>query len=363
MNESKTHSILSASSANRWIACPPSAQINATRKDESSCGGLANEGTCAHMLCEHKLKQALKMKTTDPTENLDYYSIEMEDCAEVYRDFCMEILKSTPNGEMFVEQRVDFSDWAPSGFGTADCLIVGDETLTVIDFKYGVGIPVKAKDNPQLMCYALGALKQFENREIKNVRMIIFQPRIINTNEWTVKTSDLLEFAKNTLSPAAKKAINGKGEFKSGTHCRFCAIKSTCRERALSSLSILKYHKKEPEELTDEEIENVLLKADELISWATGVKDYALSRALEGKKYKGFSLKNGRSVRAYKNPDEVALILKQNGIEPFKSVLKKITEVEKEVGRKKAGEILDGQIEKKDGKPVLSKEEFKNENN
>ena len=159
------HAVLSASSSHRWLECPPSALQCAKVGDTTS--EFAMQGTDAHSLCEHKLKTALGQKSKDPTENLTFFDEEMADCSDMYAQYVMEQLAAAKqkckDPIVLIEQRLDFSKWVPQGFGTGDCVIVSDETLTVIDFKYGVGILVEAEKNPQMMCYALGALQLLES--------------------------------------------------------------------------------------------------------------------------------------------------------------------------------------------------------
>ena len=176
----KQHSVTSASSASRWIACPPSAKLCAAELDEYSA--FAAEGTDAHTLCEYKLLRMLGENQSDPTENLTYYDSQMEECAEAYVQYISELLKGIKetcrDPVVMVEQRLDFSRWVEGGFGTGDCVIVADGTLYVIDFKYGQGVLVEAKNNPQMMCYALGALNLFDDiYDIETISMTIFQPR------------------------------------------------------------------------------------------------------------------------------------------------------------------------------------------
>ena len=157
----KAHALLSASSSERWLHCPPSAKLNAAVTETPS--EYAAQGTDAHTLCEHKIKVALGMESKDPTENLTYYDEEMEQCADEYATYISELYSEVkdicPDPIVLIEQRLDFSRWVPEGFGTGDCLIVADGTLYVIDMKFGKGIEVSALENPQMMCYALGALE------------------------------------------------------------------------------------------------------------------------------------------------------------------------------------------------------------
>ena len=161
----KGHSILSASSSDRWLHCPPSARLCETYEDKGS--DYAAEGTDAHALCEYKLLKALGMEATDPTKSLDWYNAEMEDCATGYASFIMELLEDAKqtcsDPVVLIEQRVDFSRWVEQGFGTSDAILISDGTMHVIDYKHGLGILVCAEDNPQMKCYALGALELFDD--------------------------------------------------------------------------------------------------------------------------------------------------------------------------------------------------------
>ncbi len=233
------HAMLSASSAARWIACPPSAKLNAQIEDTGS--DFAREGTCAHELCEYKIRKMLDEDVKNPTENLDFYDSEMEECSENYAQYIAEILaevkKKCTDPITLVEQRLDFSKYVPDGFGTGDCVIVADDVLHVVDFKYGQGVEVSAENNPQMKLYALGALELFDSLyDITQIEMSIFQPRLNNISRCTITKTELLDWAENTLKPIAELAAKGEGEFKAGEHCRFCKVKATCRKRAECNL-------------------------------------------------------------------------------------------------------------------------------
>lgn len=350
------HALLSASSSHRWIACPPSAMLCAKEKDVLS--EYAKQGTDAHSLCEYKLKCLLGMETCDPTETLDFFDQEMADSADAYAQFVMEqvaegkeICKDTL---VLVEQKLDFSRWVPDGFGTGDCVIVADDTLRVIDFKYGVGVLVDAKNNPQMMCYALGALQMFESiYDISNIAMTIFQPRRDNVSTFVLSKEELLKWAEEVLSPAANLAAKGEGEFQAGNHCQFCNVKATCRKRAEYNLELARYDFAVPASLTDEEIEIVLSKADALTSWATDIKEYALQQALSGKAWNGWKLVEGRTNRKYINESAVAEKVKSAGFDPYDHKVLGITAMTKLLGKTKFEELLEGLIEKPQGKPTL----------
>lgn len=356
------HSDLSASGSNRWLHCPPSAKECAKLPDVSS--EYARQGTDAHTLCEYKVKKALGRKMKDPTEDLTFYNEEMEECASEYAQFIMESLSAAKehckDPLVLVEQRLDFSRWVPGGFGTGDCVIVADDTLMVIDFKYGLGVLVDAEKNSQMMCYALGALSLFDGiYDIKEVNMTIFQPRRENVSTASMTKEELLHWAETVLKPTAELAAQGKGEYKAGDHCRFCKLKATCRKRAEYNLELAKYDFVVPSTLEDEEIEIVLSKADELVNWAGEVKEYALQQALSGKSWKGWKLVEGRSNRRYVSEEAVAAKVEEAGYDPYEKKLLGITAMTKQLGKKKFDELLKGLIEKPQGKPVLVPESDK----
>lgn len=246
------HAFLSASSSGRWIACPPSARLCASKPDATS--PYAQQGTDAHSLCEYLLLTALSRNAKDPTEDLAYYDEEMQSCAESYRDFCLEQIadakKACADPFVSVEQRLNFSRWVPEGFGTGDCVIVSDGLLHIVDFKYGLGILVSAVKNTQLMCYALGAYDAFGSLyPIDRVKLSIFQPRREHFDTYEMPLSELLTWADEVLVPAARLAIEGNGDFKAGDHCQFCKVKATCRERANYNMELARYEFTNPDTL------------------------------------------------------------------------------------------------------------------
>ena len=351
------HAILSASSAARWIACPPSARLNAVKPDAPS--EYAIQGTEAHRLCEYKLRKALGEKVRDPTKNLSFYDSEMEECAEAYCQFVMEaVVQSRATSKdtlVLVEQRVDFSGFVPDGFGTADTLIISGKTVCIVDYKHGKGIEVSADGNPQMMCYALGCIQMFDGLyDIDTVRMVIFQPRLGNISESTISKADLLAWAHDALVPAAKLAYDGEGDFCAGAHCRFCKLKATCRKRAEYNLALAKYDFEMPPTLEDSEVEAVLAKADTLAAWVNDIKEYALQQAIQGKKWMGWKLVEGRSNRKYTDEAAVANTVKEAGYEPYEQKLLGITAMTGLLGKKKFEELLGSFVVKPQGKPTLA---------
>ncbi len=350
------HALLSASASKRWISCPPSARLCETYPDTSS--GYAQEGTEAHSLCEYKLKKALGIKTKSPVKSFSFYNEEMESCAEGYAGYVIEQYEKSKetcsDPLILIEQRLDFSDYVPEGFGTGDCVIIADETLTVIDFKYGKGVLVEAENNPQMMCYALGALGLFDSLyDIENINMTIYQPRRENVSTYSITKADLIKWADEVLRPAAELAFNGEGEFCAGEHCRFCKAKAVCRKRAECSLELAKYDFEMPATLEDAEIEVILGKADELVSWVNDVKEYALQAAVSGKHWQDYKLVEGRSNRKYTDDEAVVSAVQEAGYNPYEQKLLGVTAMTSLLGKKKFEEILGALVEKPQGKPTL----------
>ena len=356
------HALLSASSSDRWIHCPPSARLSETYEDKGS--DYAAEGTDAHSLCEYKLKKALGMEADDPTEHLSWFNQEMDDHAIGYAAYVLEQIEAAKetcsDPVVLIEQRVDFSRWVEEGFRTADCIIIADGTLQIIDFKYGLGVLVSAEENPQMMCYALGALELFDDiYDIDAVRMTIYQPRRDNLSTYDLSKEDLYRWAGEVLKPAADLAFASDGNFLCGEWCGFCKAKNACRARAAANLELARYDFKLPPLLTDEDVEDILGKVDALVAWASDIKDYALQQAISGKVWSGWKLVEGRSNRRYVNDAAVAAAVTEAGFDPYEQKLLGVTAMQKLLGKARFEEVLAGLIEKSQGKPTLVPESDK----
>jgi len=350
------HAILSASSSHRWLHCLPSARLEL--EFENTNGEAAKEGTAAHALSEHKLKKALRIRSKRPTS--EYDSDEMEECTDAYVDFIMEQVelarKSCTDPIILIEQRLDFSCYVPDGFGTGDCVIISDDRLHIVDFKYGMGVLVDAEDNPQMKLYALGALEIYDSLyDIKEISMTIFQPRRENVSTWTVSVEELKAWAEEELKPKAAKAYQGEGEYMPGPWCTFCRASTRCRARADENLKLAQMEFKIPPLLTDSEIEKVLTILPDLTKWANEITAYATDAAVNhGKEWHGFKVVEGRSVRKYKDENAVA---EKAVISGYKDIYRKslipMTEMQKLMGKTKFEEILGNLIYKPPGKPTL----------
>ena len=350
------HALLSASSSHRWLNCPPSARLCETYKDKGS--GYAAEGTDAHTLCEYKLKTALGINAKDPTASLTYYSEEIEDCANGYAAYILELVETAKqtcaDPVVLIEQRLDFSKYVEEGFGTGDCVVIADGTLHIVDYKHGQGVLVEAKDNPQMKLYALGALELFDGiYDIDRVSTTIYQPRRDNISTHTVFKESLYQWADEILKPTAEIAYAGGGEYNCGEWCQFCKAKHECRKRAERNLELAWHEFQLPPLLEDDEIESILSKVDELVSWASDIKDYALQAALSGKRWDGWKLVEGRSNRRYIDETAVAQIVKGAGYDPYERKVMGITAMEKTLGKGRFSELLGSLVEKPAGKPTL----------
>lgn len=361
------HAILSASGASRWLACTPSAQLERQFPDEKS--EYAAEGSFAHTLAELLLSRIITGKPRAHIKALAelrkdlFYSTEMQEAVDQYVSQVAELynraVSSCSDTLALLEQRLDFSDWVPGGFGTGDVVIISDDVIEVIDLKYGKGVPVSAEGNPQTRLYGLGAVKTYGMLyDFSTVRMTIIQPRLdsVSTEELTV--DELVAWADERIKPRAAMAIKGEGEFAAGDHCRFCRAKATCRARAEANLELAKYDFQESFLLSHDEIAEVLTRAEELQKWTKDVQDYAFDQAHNhGVKFPGWKLVEGRSKRVYVDEDKVAKALIEGGY--IEGVIYKpkellgITAMEKEVGKKKFGQLLSELIVKPAGKPTL----------
>ena len=348
-----THAILSASSSARWLACPPSARINAELPETTSV--YAEEGTKAHALAEKTLQGYLAGGPAEVQSDNE----EMKEAVQRYVDVCIEKINAakaaSPDAVVHVEFRLDFSTYVPDGFGTGDMVIVSDKSLEICDLKYGKGVPVSAEGNTQMRLYALGAVEEFGMLyAFDTVHMTIIQPRLDSVSTDTLSAGKLIDWGRSII-PIAKLAYDGKGDFQAGDHCRFCKFRPRCK--ALAAYMAEKTALRKKQTLTDLETVAILQAAKEIKRWLTDIEEYALGKALDGYDWPGMKLVEGRSKRVITDPDAAAAALIENGFDAdavYKPrELQTLTALEKLVGKKSLAEALGGLIEKPDGKPTL----------
>ncbi len=363
------HALLSASSAKRWMNCPPSARIESTMPEQQSL--FATEGSFAHDVAHMLLVEYLGRMNPAGLDEWQYslrhdplWTEDLLDYVQVYVDLVIEKINAaravSRDAVILLEQKLDYSPWAPGGFGTGDAVIYADGYCEVIDLKYGKGVSVSAEDNPQLRLYGLGALNRPDAHlySIENVTTTIVQPRLDSVTSETLSADDLLAWADAEVKPKAQLAWDGKGEYCAGEWCRFCKIKHTCRTRANEAIALESYGRTKPQLLTVTEIADILGKAELLISWASDVKSWALEQAEKHHvTYPGWKLVEGRSNRAYADRALVATRLLDAGFKPEMihkdPELLGITEMERLLGKKRFAELLEGLVIKPAGKPAL----------
>jgi hypothetical protein len=321
------HALLSASGSKRWLSCTPSARLEATLPEQKrSANGFdfSQEGTMAHSLGEIKLRQYYGQIGIEEYEreyeiikNTPYYNDDFEANVDNY---VLYVRSQIGEGDTpLFEQRVDFSDWVPDGFGTADVVILSKHSIRVIDLKFGKGVPVSALDNTQLRLYALGAYSKFKEDfpDIKEVSYTIHQPRLDSISTDGTSVTKLVDWANYFVKPKAKKAWSGSGEFLPGDWCQFCRAKAQCRARSDFNTELARLEFKEPPLLDEDEVSLVLSKAQNLRTWVNDVEEFALTRAVEQEIIPhGFKLTTSVTHRKISDQALAAEVLVEKGMDP-----------------------------------------------
>lgn len=383
------HAKLSASSSHRWINCPLSVKLAEQFPGKTS--SYAEAGRVAHAIAELKARKYFLEPMNTRTYNTHlkklqespHYDKGMDGSTDDYLDFLRETAMGfTQPPFVALETRVDYSHYVPEGFGTADCIMIGEGRIVVIDYKNGSGVPVDAENNPQMMLYALGALNTFApifGDSIKEARLAIVQPNAGGVKTWDTTVGQLNSWAAEVAAPAAKLAIAGEGNFCAGDWCRFCPAKAQCSARAAQMLGLEPLLGARPEAemdrdeilnreiqkgngqqvpplLTDEEVGDVLNRARELAAWVKDLEEYALSASLAGREIAGFKAVEGRGSRDWADLDAAFKTLQERGVaESLLWERKPVTApaLEKVLGKKVFAEAADGLVVKKPGKPTL----------
>jgi len=371
-HSNRAHAKLSASGANQWLNCPPSIKASEGVGDTSS--EFAREGTFAHELSElyfsnlyEHLSDAAFKQQLEQSKSNEYYSEELREYVEQYVDIVEEKIneaKAQDEPILFFEHRLDLTRYVPESFGTGDVVVYYNGTVEIIDLKFGKGVEVSALNNPQLRLYGLGAyelLKDFE--DVHTIKMTIVQPRLHNISSESVDAADLVEWGLNTVKPQAIKAYNGEGEFKAGSHCRFCKIRHTCRARAEAN-NVESEDMQSPATLTDDELSALLHKLPEIKRWASDVEEYCKSQAVENKReFAGWKVVEGRANRKYADEQQVyeRLTEQYDPKDVSETKVLSISKLEKQLGKKRVGELLGDLVTKPRGKATLVTEDDKRE--
>lgn len=368
----RSHALLSASAAHRWLNCTPSARLEETLPDTTS--EAAKVGTLAHELAELKLRKYF-IEPMGPQKfagakrkfkKHELWDDEMEETTDFYVEYIQSVahrFKAQPH--VAIERRVDYSAYVPEGFGTADFIMIGEGQLRLIDYKHGKGVAVSAEDNPQMKLYALGALQAYSLlHTIETVHLAIVQPRIASeVSEWSISVDELRAWGES-IKPIAQEAFDGKGEYNPGEHCGFCRAKETCRARVEKLLAAGKHAPMKPPLISWKEAGEALEQAEGIVSWYNGLKKLALAEVLKGGEVPGWKAVEGRGSREYADLDKAFAHLKEKGIDEallYDRVPLTPPQLEKELKKKQYVELLEdpGHVVKKPGAPTLAKENDK----
>lgn len=359
------HAKFSPSKGKQILNCTASLLLEEQFPDEES--PYAAEGSAGHEMAEYLIKKYLKIRTRRPVS--DYYTDELLEAVDEYVSYVQEQIEKArqecSDPVFCVEQRVDLSSFVPECFGTADMVIMTDRKVHVIDLKLGQGVPVLAEENVQLMIYGLGLLQIADILfDIETVELTIVQPRLDSISEWSISADDLRKWGAAVFVPKAEEALSGRGEFHPGVDtCRFCKARFQCRARSEYFLAVAQHEFKEPDLLTDEEMAEILTKADALKKWVEEVYAFAQKEAIDNRKeWPGFKLVMGKSNRKYTNEEEVIEAAKAAGyVDIFKTSLIGIADMEHLMGKKMFQEVLGKLVYKPEGKVVLVPESDKRE--
>lgn len=371
----RDHAILSPSSAKRWLNCPPSARLAEEIGSEDSV--FAREGTFAHELAEYALTLYLD-GTYDIMDDLpihvdkrgnEFLNAEMIRYVSEYVDFVIsehyEMMRRTGKVKMLLESKVDISKYAPDCFGSVDVQITSPTEIHIIDFKYGTGVRVYADHNPQMMLYALGcyeSMKPAERKKIQTVKMTIGQCRLEHYDTFEMPISDLIDWGKTEVKEKARTAFEGKGELNCGDWCRFCPAKAMCRKQYENIVSDFERYE-DPNIMTDAEIIEMIGKLDDYKSWLESINRYVYDRALAGKKWEGYKLVEGRTIRKFTDTKVVEnklYGLKYTPEEILKPAeLISLTALEKLLGKRKFAAALGEFVTSSAGLPKLVPESAK----
>lgn len=360
------HSLLSPSSAERWLRCPASVELSTHVPEPKSL--YADEGTLAHALAAYKLEsedsehydelypKESKRLRTDPL-----YDADMEEYTGEYVKLVREIIDGYDNPFFIIESVVNLEDIAPDTFGTADCIITGDKTLEVIDFKYGKNVKVSAVNNPQLRLYAFGALQWLKglNIEIDKVRTHIIQPRMNNYSVEEITSEELETWALEYVKPIAERALNKKNEPMPGEWCRFCPAIAICKN--CSQRYDLKIIPDDPRVLSYSEIAQLITEFKRAVKYLKKLEEFASEEIKRGIDIPGYKLVEGRSTRRWNDTDEVIRRADENDIKSVKTEVLSPPKIEKQIGKKRFNELFCDLVEKPKGKPTLVTIEDKRE--
>ena len=359
-----SHALLSASSSHRWLQCTGAPRLEATFPDTTS--EYAKEGTLAHELCELKLKKYTTVmakgtytRAYNKIKKNELWAPEMDETTDVYLEYIKSIMLSYKVAPVVViEKCVDFSQYVPEGFGTADCIILAGDTLHIIDYKHGKGVVVDADHNPQMMLYALGAMHDYSLLyKFNTIKMTIVQPRVNNISEFEMSSDDIRKWGEEVVAPKAKEAYEMEGHtFEAGAWCGFCRAKAQCRTRCEHFDAMHVFTNQDPRLISLEELGTYLEHGKDIESWYKDIKEYALSESLAGAEVPVWKAVEGRGSRAFQDGDTAIQTLINGGVDEsilYERKVLTLAQIEKAIGKKEFNELVGDQVVKNPGKPTL----------
>lgn len=367
------HALLSASSSHRWLNCPPSARL--AEQFPESTSPYAEAGRLAHEIAELKARKHFLEPMSTRTFNARMKKLKedpaYEKAMDANTDTYLECLKAIAMSfdhapHVALETRLDFSQYVPEGFGTADAILIGERRLVVVDYKNGAGVPVEAENNTQMMCYGLGALLLYMpifGSSIETVELYIVQPNAGGIKNWKISVQDLQLWGTEYLAPTAQQAFAGEGDCCAGDWCRFCPAKAQCSARAAQMLGLEPIVSPDgpgetvsPSIMTDTQIGEALARGRALVAWVKDLEEYALAASLKGQQIAGFKVVEGRGSREWTDTDAAFTALQQRGISEAMLYERKpvsVAGLEKALGKKTFAEAAEDLVVKKPGKPAL----------
>jgi hypothetical protein len=365
----RAHALLAPSSASRWLACPPSARLEDALPPQKS-SPFAEEGTLAHEIAELEINLHLqridfnyyKAQLSEKAKS-SFFNDAMLEEVDKYVNFVkeqIEAVSKTCEPTILIEERVDLTAYVPEGFGSNDCITIGDGIMYVSDLKFGKGVKVSAQDNSQLKLYSLGAYSKYQlSYDIKEIVMTIVQPRLNWIDSFSITPEDLMHWADTVVKPGAALAFTGDGMTKAGEHCRFCRVAAKCKALATHNQNLARYDFEDPRLLSDDDLINIMEHTDMLVSWANAASAYIYEQALAGRPFKGYKLVEGRSNRKIVNEEAAIEELLYQYDEKFivNKKIKGIGELEKLLGKKEFAEVMGPYVDKPKGKPALVPED------
>ncbi|AZU97907.1 protein of unknown function DUF2800 [Vibrio phage LP.1] len=353
------HAKLSASGSSRWLNCPGS--VKASEKYKNGTSKFAEEGTCAHELGEICLKSFDKNPSDYLGQTLNdapdvTVDSEMVEHVEGYISYCRQF-----DGDMFVEEQVDFSQWVPDGFGTSDCIVIGD-VVHVIDLKYGKGVEVYAEKNSQAMLYALGVLNEydciydFDDDQV--FRLHIYQPRRAHFDAWDTTKRELMGWAQ-WVKERADLALNDDAPMVPGDkQCQWCPHKANCvaLQKFTEDIITAEFENLDLPQPEKVDIVNVLKHKSLIESWLKSVEQVVFEKLLAGEHVEGFKLVEGRSNRKW-GDEQIAIDTLTEHVEEEKLYTRKfvtVPQAEKLIGKAEFNTKYGDLVIKPEGKPTLA---------